>query len=340
VIEPILHIKNLEVEFQTEEGCLRAVNNVSLELNHRRTLGLVGESGCGKSVTALSVMRLIPNPPGKIAGGSILWKGRDILKIPAAQMPAIRGREISMIFQEPMTSLNPVFTIERQISEVLQLRFNLKGAKARKRIIESLSSVGIPDPENRLNAYPHELSGGMMQRIMIAMALLCEPDLLIADEPTTALDVTVQAQIIRLIKDLQTKMGMAVLFITHDMGLVAETCDDVAVMYAGEVVEQSDVVSLFTKPLHPYTFGLMQSIPKRGASRETPLFTIEGTVPPIFKMPAGCAFASRCFRRRALAQEEQQRCVNEKPLLTQIPESSHFVSCHFPLEVQCEQSHS
>jgi oligopeptide/dipeptide ABC transporter ATP-binding protein len=295
------------------------------------TLGLVGESGCGKSVTALSVMRLIPDPPGQIASGSILWKGKDLLQIPLGKMQEIRGREIAMIFQEPMTSLNPVFTVGRQMEEVLQVKFHIKGEGAKKKIMDMLDFVGISDPDSRMQSYPHELSGGMIQRIMIAMSLLAQPDLLIADEPTTALDVTIQAQILLLMKDLQRKTGMSILLITHNMGVIAETCDEVAVMYAGRIVEKSDVLPLFENPLHPYTYGLLKSIPPKGATREKPLLTIEGVVPSLFHPPKGCRFAERCFQRKSLDNEKQDTCIEVDPMLEQIGGNRH-VACHFPLE--------
>ena len=329
----LLSIRDLRVVFHTEEGLLHAVNGVSFELEKGRTLGLVGESGCGKSVTSLSIMRLIPAPPGEIVGGEIFWKGRDILKIPLKELPNIRGREIAMVFQEPMTSLNPVFTVGSQLGEVLKIRFGLRGDASRRRIVEMLGIVGIADPVSRLNSYPHELSGGMMQRVMIAMALLCEPDLLIADEPTTALDVTIQAQILRLIRDLREKTGMAVLFITHDMGVVAETCDDVAVMYAGRIAECAGVAELFAHPGHPYTSGLLHSIPRHGTPRNVSLFTIEGNVPSLLKPPAGCLFAERCFRRKERLETEQKRCRSEAPVMRAVSPNDHLVACHYPLEL-------
>jgi len=328
----LLSIRDLRVIFHTEEGLLYAVNGVSFDLEKGRTLGLVGESGCGKSVTALSIMRLIPSPPGEIVGGEIFWKGRDILKMPLPELPGIRGREIAMVFQEPMTSLNPVFTVESQLGEVLKIRFGIRGDAARRRIVEMLGIVGIADPESRLHSYPHELSGGMMQRVMIAMALLCEPDLLIADEPTTALDVTIQAQILRLVGELRGKTGMAVLFITHDMGVVAETCDDVAVMYAGRIVECAPVTELFAHPGHPYTSGLLHSIPHHGMPRSEPLSTIEGVVPSLLKPTQGCLFAERCFRRRERIETEQKRCWTEAPMMRTVSPNSHLIACHYPLE--------
>jgi oligopeptide/dipeptide ABC transporter ATP-binding protein len=320
----LLELHDVQTIFRTEAGVLRAVDGVSYSVDSGRTLGVVGESGCGKSVTALSIMRLVPNPPGEIVAGRVLLEGRDILALPAKEMTQVRGKEISMIFQDPMTSLNPVFTIAKQLGEVLALRFGMKGEPARKRMIEALEMVGISEPAARLAAYPHELSGGMKQRIMIAMALLTEPKVLIADEPTTALDVTIQAQILFLMKDLQKRMGTAVILITHSMGVIAETCDDVAVMYAGRVVERTDVRRVFSFNRHPYTRGLLRSIPTKGLSKETPLPTIDGTVPSLITPPKGCRFAERCERR-------QDRCTAEDPLLREVA-PGHFAACHFPYE--------
>jgi ABC-type dipeptide/oligopeptide/nickel transport system ATPase component len=249
----LLQVKNLQTSFFTPEGEVRAVDGVSFEIHEGKTIGLVGESGCGKSVTSLSIMRLIPSPPGKIVGGEILYRGRDLLKLNNEEMRKIRGNEISMIFQEPMTSLNPVFTVGDQIGEAIRLHQGLGKREARDKTIEMLRLVKIADPESRVDAYPHQLSGGMRQRVMIAMALSCNPSLLIADEPTTALDVTIQAQILELMKELQQKIGMALLLITHDLGVVAEQADDVAIMYAGKIVERSDTRAIFNQPLHPYT---------------------------------------------------------------------------------------
>jgi len=325
----LLRIENLQVGFRTEAGFLRAVDGVSCSVEAGKTLGIVGESGCGKSVTAASILRLVPDPPGRITGGTIHFDGVDLLTISRAELGKIRGKEIAMIFQDPMTSLNPVFTVERQLGEVLELRFGVDRAEARRRSIEILATVGIPDPADRLRSYPHELSGGMKQRVMIAMALLCEPRLLIADEPTTALDVTIQAQILHLIRALQARMGTAVLLITHDMGVVAELCDEVAVMYAGRVVEQGAVRQIFEGPRHPYTRGLLQSIPRKGRGRKSELPTIEGTVPSLFHPPAGCRFADRCDRRRGLGSVEQARCVAEDPPM-RASEDGGRVACHFP----------
>ena len=321
---PILEVKELRTEFRIEEGVVHAVDGVSFSVENGETLGIVGESGCGKSVTAMSIMRLIPDPPGHIASGQILWKGKDILSLPDEALPDFRGAEIAMIFQDPMTSLNPVFTVERQLGEVLEKRFKLVGEPARKKMVEALEMVGIADPADRLRSYPHELSGGMKQRIMIAMALMCEPDLLIADEPTTALDVTVQAQILHLMKSLQERVGAAIILITHDMAVVAETCDRVAVMYAGRVVEFCDVYKLFESNRHPYTFGLLRSIPKEGLTKDDQLPTIEGIVPSLIHPPQGCRFADRCFKA-------QDRCKTDDPKLRDVGEG-HLVACHFPIE--------
>ncbi len=328
---PLLDIDNLQVGFDTEAGLLRAVDGVSMAVEAGRTLGVVGESGCGKSVTASSVLRLVPSPPGVMLGGSIRFDGRDILQMPRADLQQLRGRDIAMIFQDPMTSLNPVFTIERQLFEVLSLRFGLDRAAARLRSAEMLRTVGIADPDARLDVYPHELSGGMKQRVMIAMALLCEPRVLIADEPTTALDVTVQAQILHLMRELQRKTGTALLFITHDMGVIAEMCDDVVVMYAGRVVESRPVVALFEAPRHPYTHGLLSSIPRKGVGHKAALPTIEGTVPSLLNPPPGCRFADRCTHRHSLPPESQQRCRSHDPALA--ADDNGWVACHFPLAV-------
>ena len=326
---PLLDVDDLRVSFDTEAGLVHAVDGVSFTIEAGRTLGLVGESGCGKSVTASSILRLVPSPPGRVLGGAIRFAGTDILQLPSRDLSAIRGKEIAMIFQDPMTSLNPVFTIERQLGEVLRLRFGLQGTDARDRSVEMLRTVGIAEPEARLTSYPHELSGGMKQRVMIAMALLCEPKLLIADEPTTALDVTIQSQILDLIKELQQRTGAAVLFITHDMGVIAEMCDDVAVMYAGRIVELGEVVQLFERSEHPYTRGLLRSIPRKGVSRKSELPTIEGVVPSLLDPPKGCRFADRCWRRIQLTAADQNRCVGEDPTLDQ--KDQVLAACHFPV---------
>ena len=330
MVGPLLEVDALEVAFETEDGLLHAVDGVSFSVEAGRTLGIVGESGCGKSVSASSILRVVPSPPGRILGGEIRFGGVDILKLPTEELSSIRGNEISMIFQDPMTSLNPVFTVEKQMGEVLKLRFGLERSEARERSVEMLRTVGIAEPESRVLSYPHELSGGMKQRVMIAMALLCEPKLLIADEPTTALDVTIQAQILRLIKDLQERTGAAVIFITHDMGVIAEVCDEVAVMYAGRVVEQGEVVEIFERSRHPYTKGLLDSIPKKGVAKKSELPTIEGLVPSLLDPPKGCRFAPRCAKREGLRDGDQRRCFEEDPRL--VPVGEGLVACHFPLE--------
>ena len=326
----LLEIDGLQVGFDTEAGLVRAVDGVSLAVEQGRTVGLVGESGCGKSVTAASVLRLVPIPPGRNLGGAIRFEGADILAMPREALPAIRGRDIAMVFQDPMTALNPVFTIGRQLREVLALRFGLAAGAARERSAAMLGAIGIPDPTTRLDQYPHELSGGMKQRVLIAMALLCRPRLLIADEPTTALDVTVQAQILHLVRELQRESETAVLFITHDMGVIAEMCDAVAVMYAGRIVERGSVVDVFERPRHPYTRGLLASLPRPGRSRKTPLATIEGTVPSLLAPPRGCRFAARCTRRRGLDAVDAQRCLDVDPMLP--GEGDQPVACHYPLD--------
>ncbi|RLL47901.1 ABC transporter ATP-binding protein [Oceanobacillus piezotolerans] len=291
--ENILEIKNLQTSFYTRDFEVKAVDDVTFSIPRQKTLGIVGESGSGKSITSLSILRLIESP-GKIIGGEILFKGKNLLGKSEAAMRKIRGNEISMIFQEPMTSLNPTMTIGQQISEAYKIHQGLQKKAATKHAIEMLKLVGIPSPEKRVKQYPFELSGGMRQRVMIAMALACNPDLLIADEPTTALDVTIQAQILELIKDLQSRLGMGVLLITHDLGVVAETCDYVAVMYCGQVVEYADKRSLFKDPKHPYTVGLMRSIPTHDRDLEGDLAVIKGTVPSPDEIPSGCRFAPRC----------------------------------------------
>ena len=291
----ILRVENLVTAFDTEAGRVRAVDDVGFTLGKGRTLGIVGESGCGKSVTALSIMRLLPKPAGSILGGRILLDGIDLTALPVERMHEIRGHRIAMIFQEPMTALNPVHRIGDQVAEVFELHFRqMDGQAVREKSIALLRKVGIPDPEERLDEYPHQISGGMRQRVMIAMALAGEPDILIADEPTTALDVTIQAQILELIKQLQREMGMAVVFITHDLGVIAEICDEVVVMYAGRVAETAPVTALFAHPAHPYTMGLLASIPKLETPRKTKLKVIRGMVPGLLDLPPGCRFQNRC----------------------------------------------
>ena len=292
----LLEVRNLATQFPTREGLVRAVDGVSFYLDRGELLGLVGESGCGKSITALSIMRLVA-PPGKIVNGEILFGGRDLLKISNREMRDVRGNDIAMIFQDPMTSLNPVFTVGEQIAEALRLHRKLSRADARKAAVEAMREVSIPDPELRVNDYPHQLSGGMRQRVMIAMALACDPKLLIADEPTTALDVTIQAQFLELLANLRQTRELAVLLITHDLGVVAEVADRVAVMYTGKIVEESPVDELFARPKHPYTEGLLRSVPKLTAKdvvKQERLQTIEGMVPRPNALPPGCHFEPRC----------------------------------------------
>jgi len=316
--EPLLQVRDLKTYFHTEEGVGRAVDGISFEVRRGETLGLVGESGCGKSVSALSVMRLIPEPPGRIEAGQIRLKGRDLLALNEEEMCAVRGDDIAMIFQEPMTSLNPVLTCGFQIMEAVLLHQQVSKREARDRAIETLKRVGIPAPEQRIDEYPHQLSGGMRQRVMIAMALSCNPDLLIADEPSTALDVTIQAQLLDLLRHLQEELHMAILLITHDLGVIAEMADRVAVMYAGKIVEYTTTEKLFKRPMHPYTRGLLQSIPRLNQSRER-LEIIPGMVPDAREFPEGCRFAPRC----GLAEG---RCRQEDPTLEAL-EEGHWVSC-------------
>jgi peptide/nickel transport system ATP-binding protein len=325
---PLLEIRDLVTEFRTGDGTVRAVDGVSFEIAPRTTLGVVGESGCGKSVTALSIMRLVASPPGRIASGSIRYAGRDLLALRPAEMRAIRGNRIAMIFQEPMTSLNPVFTVGDQVAEAVRLHQHTSRRAARAIAIEMFRRVGIPSPEDRVDAYPHQLSGGMRQRVMIAMALACKPDLLIADEPTTALDVTIQAQILDLLRSLQRELGMSILLITHDLGVVAETCDEVIVMYAGRIVERAPTEALFAAPRHPYTAGLLRSVPSYGdgtaPGERGRLQEIRGMVPALSELPPGCKFADRC---PAVAE----RCRTEEPPLVALG-ASH-VRCHYPIDV-------
>jgi oligopeptide/dipeptide ABC transporter ATP-binding protein len=303
----LLEVNNLQTQFPTRAGLVRAVNGVSFYLDSGELLGLVGESGCGKSITALSVMRLI-SPPGRIVGGEINFDGKNLLKLSDAEMRQIRGDDIAMIFQDPMTSLNPVYTVGEQIAEALRLHRKLSRKAARAAAIEAMHEVSIPDPSRRVDDYPHQLSGGMRQRVMIAMALACDPKLLIADEPTTALDVTIQAQILELLDELRKNRELAVLLITHDLGVVAEVADRVAVMYTGRIVEESPVEELFARPKHPYTEGLLRSVPKLSSAsvaKQERLETIEGTVPSPTGLPPGCHFAPRCHYRLPRCTEEE-----------------------------------
>lgn len=341
--EPLLDIRNLSIAFATSRGDIYPVQDVSLSIYPGQTVALVGESGCGKSVTSLSVLRLIPTPPGKITSGQILFQGQDLLKLPESQMRSVRGGEIAMIFQEPMTSLNPVYTVGDQIVEAITLHQKVNSRQAYAIAEQALREVGIADPARRLQAYPHEMSGGMRQRVMIAMALSCRPKLLIADEPTTALDVTIQAQILELLRKLQQERNMAILLITHDLGVVAENADVVNVMYASRIVETARVEDLFDRPQHPYTQGLLRSVPRLGGQHER-LETISGNVPNPSRFPPGCKFHPRCPRARALvagASEGQaveisslgetfevlRRCFEEEPVRKAVLDK-HWAACH------------
>ena len=308
--ENLLEVKNLRTYFHTDDGIVKSVDDVSFEVKHGKTLGVVGESGCGKSITSLSIMQLVEIPPGKIEGGEILYEGEDLLKKSKDEMRKIRGGEIAMIFQEPMTSLNPVFTVGQQIMEALTLHTDLDKTAAKERAIEMLKLVKIPLPEKRFNEYPHQLSGGMRQRVMIAMALSCNPKLLICDEPTTALDVTIQAQILDLINELKEKLGTSIMMITHDLGVIAEVADDVMVMYAGKIVEYGDADEIFENPKHPYTHGLMGCIPKLTDEDHARLSVIEGMVPSFDDMPKGCAFCPRCTEAKAICRERMPELVD------------------------------
>ncbi|MBM7570048.1 ABC transporter ATP-binding protein [Aquibacillus albus] len=300
--DKILEVRQLQTHFFTDEGISKAVDGVDFVLHKGETLGIVGESGCGKSITSMSILRLIDSPPGKIVGGEVVFKGENLLSKSEATMRKIRGNEISMIFQEPMTSLNPVFSVGEQIAEVFRVHQNMGRKEAWKKAVEMLKLVGIPSPEERAKQEPHELSGGMRQRVMIAMALSCNPEILIADEPTTALDVTIQAQILELMKTLQNELGMGVIMITHDLGVVSETCDRVAVMYAGKVVEYATADDLFDQPKHPYTIGLMNSLPRMDIDQES-LQAIPGNVPSPYNMPNGCRFAPRCPHAKGICHD-------------------------------------
>ncbi|MBF0351330.1 MAG: ABC transporter ATP-binding protein [SAR324 cluster bacterium] len=316
----ILQVKDLVTSFSTEQGTMRAVNGVSFDLRAGQILGIVGESGCGKSVTSLSVMRLLPQPHGKIEAGQILFKGRDLVSMTLEEIHELRGNRISMIFQEPMTALNPVHKVGKQIGEVLRIHGKTSTAQeTQNQVLELLSKVGIPSPEQRFHEYPHQLSGGMRQRVMIAMAIACKPDILIADEPTTALDVTIQAQILELLKTLQKESGTAIVFITHDLGVIAEMCDTVLVMYAGNVVETASVEQLFSNPRHPYTQGLLNLVPRLDRPRKQKLSVIPGMVPDLHELPAGCRFQNRC-------DWCQPACQSVEPMLEQVA-SAHWVRC-------------
>jgi peptide/nickel transport system ATP-binding protein/oligopeptide transport system ATP-binding protein len=319
--ETLLEIRNLKTYFEVRRSILKAVDDVSLSIEEGKTLGLVGESGCGKSVTAASIMGLIPIPPGKIAGGEILFEGVNLLKLTESKLKKIRGNRISMIFQEPMTSLNPVFPVGDQVAEVIRLHQGLSRRETRNKVIEMFLLVGIPAAESRITDYPHQMSGGMRQRVVIAMALACNPKLMIADEPTTALDVTIQAQILDLMNKLKEETGASILFITHDLGVIAEMAQNVAVMYAGKVMEEADVDTLFAEPKHPYTIGLMNSIPVLGREeKRRRLSTIPGVVPSLFKLSEGCLFHERC-------PDARKECRQIEPPFIDLG-NGHVVRCH------------
>ena len=326
--DTILSVDGLKTYFMTEDGVVKAVDGVSFELKKGETLGIVGESGSGKSVTSLSVMRLIQEPPGKIAGGSVVFDGIDVLGLPIDEVRKIRGRRIAMIFQDPMTSLNPFLKISKQLMEVTQLHLGHTKEQAYAHAIKMLKMVGISDAEERMGGYPHEFSGGMRQRVMIAMALSCDPELLIADEPTTALDVTIQAQILELIKDLKARMGTSVILITHDLGVVAGMTDKIIVMYAGKVFEQAPTRELFRAPANPYTKGLLKSVPDPAHEQGKELYQIPGLPPDVAHLPPGCPFAERCERAEDI-------CRKEFPPFVQINEDHHSL-CHFASEVYAE----
>jgi len=326
----LLEVKDLRTEFHTQDGVVHAVNGVSFSVDEGETLGLVGESGCGKSVSMLSVMRLIPMPPGKIASGQVLFQGRDLLKVDDEEIRSVRGNKIAMVFQDPMTSLNPVLTIGTQIGEALELHLGMTKEQARKRSAELLKTVGIPEAEGRLDDYPHQFSGGMRQRVMIAMALSCSPQLLIADEPTTALDVTIQAQITDIVKRLKRELGMAIIWITHDLGVIAGLADRINVMYAGFVIESASNREIFANPLHPYTLGLLGSIPRLDEVHKAKLTPIEGLPPDLIEMPKGCPFHARCKYRT-------DQCGTENPALS-LGAVRHWVACWNWQDVQKQRA--
>lgn len=320
----LLSVNRLKTHFTTPDGVIRAVDDVSFNIDNGRVLGLVGESGCGKSVTALSLMRLVPQP-GRIISGEIFFDGRDLLKLASEEIRELRGNRMAMVFQDPMTSLNPVFTIGNQISEILRVHKGLKRSEAMNKAQYLLQRVGIPDPSRRIKEYPHQMSGGMKQRVMIAMAISCEPSLIIADEPTTALDVTIQAQILRLLRELIDTSRMALILISHDLGVIAEMADEVAIMYAGKIVEYANTAELFASPLHPYTIGLLQSIP-RGEEKKKRLQTIEGSVPRLSDLPQGCMFNPRC-------KHVIDRCRRDEPELMDAG-NGHLVRCWVDIKKQ------
>ena len=322
----LLEVDDLKMYFHTEDGVVKAVNGVSYTLDRGETLGVVGESGSGKSVTSLTIMGLIEMPPGRIEGGDVRYRGKSLLQMSDEEMQQIRGNDIAMIFQDPMTSLNPVYTIGRQLGEGLRLHRGYTKEQATQRAIELLGLVGIPNPEQRVKDYPHQFSGGMRQRVMIAMALACDPDILIADEPTTALDVTIQAQIVELMKEMQEKNGNAIIMITHDLGVVADVADKIMVMYAGSPVEMGTADEIFYEPHHPYTWGLMRSIPKAETGEKKPLTPIEGNPPSLVNVPAGCSFAPRC-------PYATDKCRSERPE-TYTTETGHYARCHYSMDAE------
>ncbi|MEQ8689796.1 MAG: ABC transporter ATP-binding protein [Pseudomonadales bacterium] len=330
--EPLLRVSNLVTEFDTEQGSVRAVDGVSLSVQAGRTLGVVGESGCGKTVTALSIIHLLPKPTASIVAGEVWFEGEDLAAASIERLHEIRGNRIGMIFQEPMTALNPVHRVGRQIMEALKLHRDVDDNTALRMTVEMLDKVGIPSPEVRVGEYPHQLSGGMRQRVMIAMALICNPSLIIADEPTTALDVTIQAQILELLQNMQNESNTSIIMITHDLGVIAETCDDVVVMYAGRVAEQGTVEEVFNAPRHPYTQGLLSSIPRLDSQRKTRLQTIEGMVPALQDMPEGCRFNNRC-------PHADEQCVNSSPGLDG-EEGGHRTACHHWSRIQTALEHA
>jgi oligopeptide transport system ATP-binding protein len=316
---PLLQVKDLRTYFYTDDGVVKAVDGVSWDVEEGETLGLVGESGCGKSVSALSILRLIPNPPGRIVGGEVFFEGEDLLKVDEDEIRHVRGNKIAMVFQEPMTSLNPVLTIGRQLTESLELHLKLDGGAAQRRAIQLLDMVQIPEAAARINDYPHQFSGGMRQRVMIAMALACNPKLVLADEPTTALDVTIQAQVLEILARLSSELGTAVVIITHNLGVVARYADRVNVMYAGKIVETASARELYSKPRHPYTVGLLKSVPRLDQARKQKLEVIEGSPPDLVHMPAGCPFYQRCTFR-------VERCATEMPPLIPVADK-HWAAC-------------
>ena len=318
-MSPLLEVKNLRTHFYTFEGVVKAVDGVSYDLEEGETLGLVGESGCGKSVSAMSLMRLIPDPPGKIVDGEILFEGQDVLQLSMDEMRHIRGAKMSMVFQEPMTSLNPVLNLEKQLGETLQLHKGMTKQEARQESVQLLARVGIPDPERRVRQYPHQFSGGMRQRVMIAMALSCNPRVIIADEPTTALDVTIQAQILELMKGLTQEFGVAMIVITHNLGVVARYADRMNIMYAGKIIERGESAEIYSNPRHPYTVGLLKSVPRLDLPRRTRLDPIEGQPPDLIAVPKGCAFRARC-------KWAVDKCATDEPGLETVAEG-HYSAC-------------